>query len=149
MELNNRRTFCDHCSLRADLPGFIDREHAQANADRITEGDIFECHMLRRDPSDPDVPLCLGACLLADGELKNPVKAQEPLHLDLEQYVEFQASGRRTNEWLTRQGERWTDAQERIWFGWWARGKVGSWHYLMTTLGDNDHNSVYFFFDQC
>lgn len=148
--VDNRRTFCEHCSLRADLPGFIGAGHAQDNVDRIKSEDFFTCHVVA-DPLHPSVPnrVCLGAALVGGAELSNaPAENNPPIYMGFEEYVGTQAAGRRTDEQL-REGDLWCDNTGQSWYGWWAQALTKRWHYLMTTLTDNANDSVYLFFDQC
>lgn len=150
--VDNRRTFCDHCSLRTDLPGFIGWEHATGNKEAIESGELFKCHMIH-DPTHPDARnrVCLGAALAAGAELANPVPTggqSSPIYDDLEAYRSTQQAGRRDNLWLEAQADKWAGPQGQLWYGWWTKAPVGNWHYLMTTLADNANNSVYLFFDQ-
>ena len=147
-EVNNRRTFCDHCSLRADLPPFIGREHAQSNANRITKGDIFPCHMMWNPGDTKTAKACLGAALMAGAKLSNPPTDERPLHESLETYVEYEASGRISEPDLMM-CDLWSDRNQTKWYGWWAKAKSGTWSYLMSTYEAWCNDSVYLFFDQC
>lgn len=148
--MENRRTMCAHCSLRQDLPGFIDREHAEGNRFAIEQGELFPCHMAH-DPTDSRANrICLGAALAAQVPLGNsPAKELPEVYDSLDHYVETQAGGRRTNVWLEAHADKWYDRQSRRWWGWWAQAPAGNWHYLMITREGNEENSVYLFHDQC
>jgi hypothetical protein len=148
--VDNRRTMCDHCSLRRDLPGFVSREHAQANADEITAGRIFQCHMIR-DPhiEAPPHRACLGAALVAEVPLLNtPAGLQPPVYEDLAEYVKTQTKGRVSKAWLMANADYWHDRNADTWYGWWAPAPAGNWRYLMTTDAQNEQESAYLFFDQ-
>lgn len=147
-EVDNRRTFCGHCSLRADLPPFIGRDHAQSNADRIIKGDIFPCHMMWKPGESKTAKACLGAALMANAELSNPPTEQRLLHDSLDTYVAYEASGRITEEQLLA-CDLWSDRTLTKWYGWWAKAKSGAWSYLMSTYEGWKNDSVYLFFDQC
>lgn len=149
--VDNRRTMCAHCSLRRDLPGFISREHAEGNAEAICSGELFPCHMVQ-DPTHPEATnrICLGAAVVAGTPLLNtPAGGQSGVYADVGTYIGAQAHGRRTNQWLEDHGDKWQDTHRHLWYGWWAQAPAGNWHYLMTTLAQNDSDSVYLFFDQC
>lgn len=148
--VDNRRTLCDHCSLRTDLPGFIGGDHAQANINRIEKGDIFKCHLIHL-PTEDDAPnrVCLGAALAAGVPLKTPPRKDEPaIYATLAEYKTAQEAGRKTNDWLMFSTDYWYDRNRSLWHGWWERAPAGNWHYLLTTLESNTNDSVYFFFDQ-
>jgi hypothetical protein len=149
--VDNRRTFCAHCSLRQDLPGFIGREHATENKTSIESGDLFPCHM-SNDPLRPEAShkICLGAALAAKVPLGNtPAGGQPDIYADLQTYADNQEAGRRDNLWLEQRADKWYDRRMVRWYGWWAQAPAGNWSYLMTTLADNANTSVYLFFDQC
>lgn len=150
VRVDNRRTMCGHCSLRSDLPGFVSREHAQANADEITAGRIFQCHMIREPYQEaPAHHMCLGAALVADAPLANSTSGVlPPVYSDLATYVETQAKGRHNKAWLMANADYWRDPQGESWYGWWAQAPAGNWRYLMTTDAQNEQDSVYLFFDQ-
>lgn len=148
--VSNRRTLCDHCSLRTDLPGFIGAEHAQSNVDQIASGQLFQCHMIA-DPGqeNPEHRTCLGAALVAKAPLGTPPRPhQPPVYASLAGYRQAQVEGRRTNIWLEAHADKWYDRYDTLWYGWWAHALAGNWRYLMTTLRANDSESVYLFFDQ-
>lgn len=148
--VDNRRTFCDHCSLRKDLPGFIGWEHASANKEAIESGALFPCHMIN-DPLRGDAKTCLGAALASGANLAIPPREGQPeIYDSLEEYRQTQAAGRKRNdELMTHADNTWVDREHRIWYGWWAKAPAGNWRYLLTTLQDNANDSVYLFFDQC
>mgnify|MGYP005828451097 CR=1 FL=1 len=141
---------CAHCSLRTDLPGFIDREHAEGNAYAIESGELFPCHMMH-DPTAQDATnrTCLVAALVAGVPLViTPSGGQPQVYADLDSYVQTQDSGRRSNLWLEKYADKWQDAERKLWYGWWAKAPAGNWHYLMVRPEANLANSVYLFFDQ-
>lgn len=149
--VDNRRTMCDHCSLRRDLPGFISESHVDGNIMAIKSGELFKCHMIH-DPTQDDIPnrVCLGAALVAGTPLANsPAKDLPPVHESLEDYRQTQIQGRVSSPWLMMHADKWTDKNNTVWFGWWAKAPAGSWHYLLTTLDSNQANSVYLYFTQC
>lgn len=148
--VDNRRSMCAHCSLRTDLPGFIDFEHASGNAQAIASGELFKCHMVH-DPTQEAAPnrACLGAALVAKVPLGNsPAGGGPEVYADLATYINTQAGGRKDNRWLDKHADKWYDRNRTLWFGWWAQAPAGNWHYLLTTLAGNRNNSVYLFFDQ-
>lgn len=147
--IDNRRTFCDNCSLRCDLPGFITREHAQANADLIAGGQLFPCHSIK-DPREVYTKnVCLGAALMSGRELaRPPASDQTNVYQSLEQYVECQAAGRIPQEQLSDAApDRWRDRHGTIWFGFWSQAPASNWRYLLTTWDGNKLGSAYRFFD--
>jgi hypothetical protein len=148
--IDNRRTLCDHCSLRRDLPGFISEAHVNGNIKAIESGKLFPCHMIH-NPTHIKAThnMCLGAALVAGAELDHPVSGtQPPVYDTLEEYRQTQVKGRREDAWLVEQDD-WKDESGARWFGWWAQAPVGNWHYLMSTLESNRCESVYLFFNQC
>lgn len=150
MAVDNRRTMCDHCSLRKDLPGFISEAHAEGNIMAIESGELFKCHMIY-DPTRENTPnrVCLGAALVAGAELQNnPAGGQSAVYDSLEDYKKTQATGRVGNLWMMNQ-DIWFDESGEQWYGWWAKAPAGNWHYLMSTLESNRCESVYLFFEQC
>lgn len=147
MGVDNRRTMCDHCSLRADLPPFIDHDHAQSNANRIAEGDIFKCHMVMI-PGQP-AKRCLGAALIAGAELDNePAEHLPPVYSDLKEYVASQGGGRLLSGEMELISDRWKDAEGREWMGFWRVSPTGKWGYFLSTREENELGSAYLFFDQ-
>lgn len=151
MSVDNRRTMCDHCSLRKDLPGFISGDHADGNIDLIESGKLFKCHMIH-DPTKDNAPnrVCLGAALVSGAELANPPgQGQQPeVYDNLEDYKQTQLEGRVSNEFLVTQ-DKWVDESGERWYGWFSQAPAGNWHYLMSTYDSNDCDSVYLFFEQC
>lgn len=148
--VDNRRTLCEHCSLRKDLPGFISEAHVEGNIAAIRSGELFPCHMIH-DPTNINAThnVCLGAALLARAELANPVSGlRPPLHERLEDYRDTQVKGRVSNRFLRAQ-DRWKDESGETWFGWFAKAPANNWHYLMATIESNNCESGYLFFDQC
>lgn len=146
--VNNRRTFCDHCSLCADVAPFIGREHAQGNVDRIRDGEIFGCHMVF-DPLKADkTPACLGAAMHGGVKLANPVTDSRRTYKSLEEYVETQAASRRTNAWLMMHGDLWFGGDGQTWYGFWASSPTKRWEYFLTTLEENNNDSAYKHFDR-
>lgn len=149
-EVDNRRTMCEHCSLRQDLPGFITAEHAQSNINRIKKGDFFPCHMSTK-PAETHLShrACLGAALVGGAVLKNAPSADlPPVYEDLESYKQAQAGARKSQGWLLGQ-QQWSDPAHRLWFGWWQQAPAGKWQYLMTTLEESKNGSAYLFFEHC
>lgn len=147
--VNNRRTLCDHCSFRTDLPGWIGPAHAQENYDRVKAGEIFPCHMVNR-PDQPKTELaCAGAVLISGAAHQNPIGEDHPAVYDsLEAYLEAQKDSRATvDEFYS--ADRWKDAQGHMWYGFWRRATSGKWHYLITTVENHNEGSAYLFFDQC
>lgn len=149
MKVDNRSTMCDHCSLRADIPPFIDREHAQANIDRIKAGDFFKCHMIL-DPTHYDkARVCLGAALIGGAELANPTAENlPPVYESMSAYVAIQAGSRLTSDQLLWECDVWRDKSHRAWYGFWKVSTTGRWGYYVTTVEDNKAGSAYLFFDQ-
>jgi hypothetical protein len=147
--VDNRRTMCDHCSLRTDLPGFISREHAEGNKAMIEAGNIFPCHMIHSPLKHQPNHVCLGAALVAGVPLENtPAGGQSEVYKNLDAYVDNQAMGRKENSWLAMYADPWLAKDQKAWWGWWAQSLAGNWHYLLTTMEQNDAHSVYLFFDQ-
>lgn len=147
--VDNRRSFCEHCSLRTDLPGFITGEHAQANIDRIKAGEFFACHMIY-EPTKNDAPnrACLGAALIGRAELANrPTATETTVYPTPEAYILTHATGRLTNNRLLTK-EQWRDRHGDLWFGWWAQAPAGNWRYLFSSPEANEMGSGYFFLDQ-
>jgi hypothetical protein len=149
--VDNRRTMCDHCSLRRDLPGFIDRDHAQGNIDRILNDDFFPCHMAINNPAEIErAKICLGAALIGGADLVNPPAENiPPVHHGPREYVDYQASTRKTSDWLLVHGDVWMDSTGALRYGWWEKSLEDTWQYFMVSLAENDASSVYLFFDQC
>lgn len=147
--IDNRRTFCDHCSLRTDLPGFISEEHAQGNADRIRSGDFFRCHMIYDPAEEKPNQACLGAVLCGGAVPKNrPTKTTSRVYDSLEQYVAVQKASRRTDEEILNDSDLWTTPSGLTFYGFWHQAVAGNWMYFLTTLEENRSGSVYLFFDQ-
>lgn len=149
VKVDNRSTMCEHCSLRADLPPFIDREHAQANIDLIKAGDYFKCHMIY-DPSQHEkARICLGAALIGGAELANPTAENlPPVYASMSAYVATQAGSRLSNDQLLFECDVWRDKANRAWYGFWKVSTTGRWGYYLTTVEDNNSGSAYLFFDQ-
>lgn len=148
--VDNRRTMCEHCSLRKDLPGFISEAHAEGNIMAIQSGELFKCHMIH-DPTHHNAAnrVCLGAALVAGAELANPtIWKHSEVYDSLEDYRQTQIHGRVSNDFLRKQ-DRWKDESGEQWYGWFAKAPAGNWHYLMSTIESNNCESVYLFFDQC
>lgn len=148
--VDNRRTMCEHCSLRKDLPGFISEAHVDGNIKAIENVDLFKCHMIH-DPTREFLSnrVCLGAALVAGVALANePAQGQPEVYDSLEEYRQTQVDGRVSNSFLARQ-DRWRDESGQVWYGWWAKAPAGNWSYLMATFDTNNCESVYLFFDQC
>jgi hypothetical protein len=105
---------------------------------------------MAHDPTDSRANrICLGAALVGRVPLGNtPAKDLPAVYDTLDDYVETQAAGRRSNFWLEAHADKWQDAGSRRWYGWWQKAPAGNWHYLLTTIEDNANNSVYLFFDQ-
>lgn len=147
--IDNRRTFCDHCSLRTDLPGFINEEHAEGNADRIRAGDYFPCHMIHNPMDKKPNQKCLGAVLAGGAICKNrPAKTTSRVYESLEQYVAVQKASRRTNEEILNDSDVWLAPNGLTFYGFWHQALAGNWMYFLTTLEENASGSVYLFFDQ-
>jgi hypothetical protein len=150
MAVDNRRTMCDHCSLRKDLPGFISEAHAEGNIMAIKSGELFKCHMIH-NPTQHNVPnrVCLGAALVGGAELANvPAGGQSAVYDTLDEYKQTQIDGR-VSDWYLYQQDKWIDESGERWYGWWSQAPAGNWHYLMATYDSNKCDSVYLFFDQC
>lgn len=146
MPVDNRRTMCGHCSLRTDVPPFIDREHATENVRRIQSGDIFKCHMLMIPGEESK--RCLGAALISGAELANEPAANQPdVYPSYKTYIETQANARLTNEQLVK-GDPWRDSTGRQWFGFWKVSVAGKWGYFLSAPEENATGSAYLFFDQ-
>jgi hypothetical protein len=150
MSVDNRRTLCEHCSLRKDLPGFISAAHVEGNIKAIESGELFKCHMIV-DPTHYQARnrVCLGAALVSGSPLGVPPSHDlPPVHDSLESYRQTQIDGRVSNRFL-RDQDRWKDESGQTWYGWFSKAPAGNWHYLMSTIEANNCESVYLFFRQC